>query len=89
MHPTSALTAAPKTAENRGTGRSLGAAKGSGSHPDEDTPGSNLSARPLLHPGGTTAFRVGEILSGSPLVAFQARRIASPAARLKKIKTDF
>lgn len=43
----------------------------------------------VLHPGGTMAFQFGEILSGSLLVAFQAHRIASPAACLKKIQNRF
>lgn len=61
----------------------------SDSHPDEDTQGSNHLAQPVLHPGGTMAFQFGKILSGSPLVALQARRIASPAARLKKNQNRF
>lgn len=56
----------------------------SDSHPDEDTQGSNDLAQPVLHPSGTMAFQFGEILSGSPLVAFQAAKDCQPGSMLEK-----
>lgn len=46
-----------------------------------------LSEVGALHPGGTVAFQLGKILSGSPALAFQMRRTASAAARLGKKKS--
>lgn len=45
-----------------------------------------LSEVGALHPGGTVAFQLGKILSGSSPLAFRTRRTASAAARLGKKK---